>query len=101
MAIIQEMFPNCYILNSDGRIFFSPDLTPEQNKANQLECLKSIPEQEGWRKETIKKTIEDLLGSAIETTEETTRTSIINEQVSNIAQLAKGKDEKSKGTEIG
>lgn len=101
MEMIRAMFPNCYILNREGRIFFSPDLTPEQNKENQLECLKVIPEQEGWRKDRVKKTIEYLLSSAIEATEEITRTGIINEQVSNIAQLTKGKDEKSKGTEIG
>lgn len=41
-----------------------------------------------------------LLDSAIEATEETTRTSTINEQVENIKQLTKGKDEKSKGMEI-
>ena len=66
MEMIREMFPNCYILNREGRIFFSPDLTPEQNKENQLECLKSIPEQEGWRKDNIKKTIQGLLSRAIE-----------------------------------
>ena len=41
-----------------------------------------------------------LLNSAIEATEESTRTSIINTQAENIKQLAKEKDEKSKGMEI-
>lgn len=41
-----------------------------------------------------------LLDSAIEATEESTRTSIINTQAENIKQLAKDKDEKSKGMEI-
>lgn len=43
---------------------------------------------------------ESILGSAIESTEESTRTSTINEQVGNIKQLTKSKDEKSKGMEI-
>lgn len=41
-----------------------------------------------------------LLDSAIEATEESTRTSTINKQVENIKQLTKGKDEKAKETEI-
>ena len=46
-------------------------------------------------------TRQQVLSSAIEATEETTRTGTINEQVNNIADLTKGKDEKSKGMEIG
>lgn len=42
---------------------------------------------------------DSFLQSGIKATEETTRTSTINEQVENIKQLTKGKDEKSKGTE--
>jgi len=41
-----------------------------------------------------------LLDSAIEATEESTRTSTINTQAENIKQLVKTKDEKSKGMEI-
>ena len=54
--------------------------------------------------EEIKKDIDkrdSVLKSAIEATEENTRTSVVNEQVGNIKQLTKGKDEKFKGTEIG
>ena len=53
--------------------------------------------------EEIKKDIEKrdlLLSSGIEATEETTRTGTINEQVGNIKQITKGKEEKMKGTEI-
>ena len=51
----------------------------------------------------MKKDIEKrdlLLNSGIEATEETTRTSTINEQVGNIKQITKGKEERMKGTEI-
>ena len=59
-----------------------------------------------YKRKEIQKSVEQadstiLLDSAIEATEETTRTGTINEQVSNIRQLTKGKDEKLKGTEIG
>ena len=61
IEMLQEMFPGCYILNRDGKIFFSPELTSEQNKQNQLKCLDAIPQQEGWRQERINKTMEHLL----------------------------------------
>ena len=54
--------------------------------------------------EEIKRDIElrdSLLQSGIQATEESTRTSIINEQIGNIKELTKGKEEKSKGMEIG
>lgn len=54
--------------------------------------------------EEIKRDIElrdSLLQSGIQATEESTRTSIINEQIGNIKELTKSKEEKSKGTEIG
>lgn len=44
--------------------------------------------------------VQTLLDSAIEATEESTRTSTINTQAANIKQLARGKDEKTKGMEI-
>lgn len=53
--------------------------------------------------EEIKRDIELrdlLLQSGIQATEESTKTSIIKEQVGNIKQLTKVKDEKSKGTEM-
>ena len=69
MELLNQLFPNCYILNREGRVFFSPELTPEQNKNNQIKCLEAIPKQEGWRKDNTKKTIERLLSSAIQATE--------------------------------
>lgn len=65
-----------------------------------------VPYFEAENKEIPRQNIENstdgqtLLDSAIEATEESTRTSIINTQAENIKQLAKGKDEKSKGMEI-
>lgn len=54
--------------------------------------------------EEIKKDIEkrdSILKSGIEATEETTRIGTINEQVGNIKQITRQKEEKFKGTEIG
>lgn len=65
IKILNQMFPNCYILNREGKIFFSPELTPEQNKQNQLICLKTIPEMEEMKKNIAKNTIEQLLGTEI------------------------------------
>lgn len=91
IELINKIFPNCYILNRDGKIFFSPELTPEQNKANQLKCLESIPEQEEWRQERVKNTIGNLLSSAIEATEETTRIGAINQQAESIREIKQSK----------
>lgn len=64
---------------------------------------RNVPEYyaEGVDKPIQAQEKENILESAVEATEATTRTSTINEQVGNIKQLTKGKDEKSKGTEIG
>ena len=91
MKLLNQLFPNCYILNREGRVFFSPELTPEQNKNNQTRCLEAIPEQEGWRKDNANNTIERLLSSAIQATEENTRTSAINEQAQTIKSVEKAK----------
>ena len=47
-----------------------------------------------------RKSVDWVLQSGVEATEETTRTGSINEQVDNIAQLTKGKEDKSKGMVI-
>lgn len=91
MELLNQLFPNCYILNREGRVFFSPELTTEQNKNNQMRCLEAIPEQEGWRKDKAKNTIEQLLSSAIQATEESTRTGTINEQAQTIKSIERVK----------
>ena len=65
IKILNQMFPNCYILNREGRVFFSPDLTPEQNKQNQLKCLENIPGMDEMKKNIAKNTIEQLLSTKI------------------------------------
>ena len=91
MEVLKRLFPDCYILNREGRLFFSPELTPEQNKNNQMRCLEAIPEQEGWRKDKAKNAIERLLSSAIQATEESTRTGAMNEQAQTIKSVEKAK----------
>lgn len=60
VEMLQQIFPNCYILNKEGRVFFSPELTLEQNDQNKMECLKGMVEQKEWRKEEAKKVTEAL-----------------------------------------
>lgn len=68
------------------------------------ERIKIKQSQRKNSKEEIERDIElrdSVLQSAVEATEESTRTGIINEQVGNIKQITKEKDAKSKETEIG
>lgn len=102
IELLNQMFPNCYILNREGRIFFSPRSTPEQNKNNQMKCLEAILEQEGFKKDLVKKTMERLLSSAIQATEESTRTSAINEQAQTIESIKRAKtQEQEKQKDVG
>lgn len=85
--LLNQLFPNCYILNREGKLFFSPELTLEQNKENKLVCLKSIPEQEEWKRERTTNIVNSFLNSAVQATEQATRTEEINNQASNIKTL--------------
>ena len=107
-----------YVYDSKIGELESFDITLEEKASIIKSCLESkslrssgilYETQSGESKsadylEEIKRDIklrDSLLQSGIEATEEITRTGIINEQVGNIKQITKGKDEKSKETEIG
>lgn len=64
-------------------------------KENYLNILEELEKEKSKQLEGTK-----VLDSAIEATEKTTRSGIMNEQVGNIKQLTKEKDEKSKGIKI-
>lgn len=44
---LQTIFPNCYILNYEGKVFFGPNLSNEENKKRKEECLAIMPEYPG------------------------------------------------------
>lgn len=44
MHMINQIFPNCYILNHEGRVFFDPSLSKEENDTNKSNCLSNIQE---------------------------------------------------------
>lgn len=85
-SIIQNCLNN-KVLRSSG-IFYETQ-TGDTKSADYLEEI---------RRDIDKR--DSILQSGIEATEETTRAGVINEQVGNIKQLAKEKDEKPKGMEI-
>lgn len=44
MHLINQIFPNCYILNHEGRVFFDPSLSKEENDTNKSNCLSNLQE---------------------------------------------------------
>lgn len=64
-------------------------------KENYLNILEELEKEKSKQLEGTK-----VLDSAIEATEKTTRSGIMNEQVGNIKQLTKEKDERSKWIKI-
>ena len=44
MHLINQIFPNCYILNHEGRVFFDPLLSKEENDVNKSNCLSNLQE---------------------------------------------------------
>ena len=39
---IQQLFPNCYILTHEGKVFFNPTLSKEENDTKQNECIENL-----------------------------------------------------------
>lgn len=39
MQVLQQIFPDCYILNYAGKVFFDPNLSKEENMRKKEECL--------------------------------------------------------------
>lgn len=42
MKLLNNMFPNCYILNHEGKVFFDPFLSKEENDRNKNNCLANL-----------------------------------------------------------
>lgn len=42
MRTIQQLFPDCYILTHEGKVFFDPTLSKEENDTKQNECIESL-----------------------------------------------------------
>lgn len=39
---IQQLFPDCYILTHEGKVFFDPALSKEENDTKQNECIENL-----------------------------------------------------------
>ena len=39
---IQQLFPDCYILTHEGKVFFDPTLSTEENDTKQNECIENL-----------------------------------------------------------
>lgn len=42
MRTIHQLFPDCYILTHEGKVFFDPTLSKEENEAKQNDCLENL-----------------------------------------------------------
>lgn len=42
MQVLQELFPNCYVLTHNGKVFFDPNISKEANEANRNEFLQNL-----------------------------------------------------------
>jgi len=42
MKLLNDVFPNCYILNHEGKVFFDPSLSKEENDRNKNNCLVNL-----------------------------------------------------------
>lgn len=42
MRVLQQVFPDCYILTHQGKTFFNPALSKEENETQKNECLKKL-----------------------------------------------------------
>jgi len=61
MKIIRNLFPNCYILNHTGHVYFDPSLTPQENDRNKADCLENVQEFNGISLELLQSKMKILL----------------------------------------
>ncbi len=82
MHLVNQMFPNCYILNHKGRVFFDPSLSKEENDINKSNCLSDLQKFNETRMQRGNNVIKKMLSGMPDLTVDTQRLGIetINEQ---------------------
>lgn len=73
MHLINQIFPNCYILNHEGRVFFDPLLVEEENDVNKSNCLSNLQEFTEYQTQMGNNAIKRMLSGMPDLTVDTQR----------------------------
>lgn len=78
MSVIRNMFPNCYILSREGKVYFDPNLIKEENENRKAECLEGLQQFRQKYVESGNKTINKYLENALKFSEQEIGKATIN-----------------------